>query len=304
MRILSIDGGGIRGLIPAIILDRIELQTGKRICDLVDLIAGTSTGGIIAAGVAGGIAMSELRTLYRRKGSVIFSKGFGKVVSSLGGLADEEYSAAGLEACLKELLGDRKLSEVAIDVLITSCDLAGQPVMFSRRRARRSPAYDFFLRDVARATSAAPSYFPPAEITAVGADLTLNLVDGGLAANQPAMCALADALRAKTPLDEISVVSIGTGFSPQPMSLSQARRCGLLNGARGIIRLALDGPGAATDYQCEASLEDRYYRLQPMLARPVAMDAVDADSMALLEDTAMRICDAREFEQVLMALAA
>ena len=303
MRIISIDGGGIRGLIPATVLATIERLAGRPIGQLCDLVAGTSTGGIIAAAIGAGIPMDSVRRLYRKQGPQIFSKGLGKQLSSLGGLTDEKYSPDGLERSLQELFGERKLSEASPEILITSCDLAGQPLFFKSRKARQNPVYDYLLRDVCRATSAAPTFFPPAEVMDLGRNLTLNLLDGGLAANNPAMCAITEALRQHmAPLDAVTVLSLGTGFSPTPMTIEQARHCGVLTGGPGILRLVFEGPGHAVNTQCATLLQERYMRLQPVLPQTTAMDATDDPTMAMLEDVARQVTQSPGFDRALNAL--
>lgn len=299
-RILSIDGGGMRGLIPATILAAIERRAGKPVAQLFDLVAGTSTGGIIAAAIAAGIPMDRVRQLYREQGLEIFSRGLGHVIDSLGGLADEKYPADGIERCLQSLFQDRRLSETHTDLLITSCTLSGEPHFFKSRKAKLDPAEDYLLADVCRATSAAPTYFPPAEIVDVAKSMTRYLVDGGLVANNPAMCAVTEAYKREELFPWL--LSIGTGADNAGMTINQARRCGLLNGGPGIIKMVFNGPGNAVDCQCREFLGPQYFRFQPTLPRPMEMDATDESSMATLEGLAARICESPEFEQALGAL--
>ena len=98
MKVLSIDGGGIRGLIPALVLAEIERRTGRRIADLVDMIAGTSTGGILACALAkpDPLPAAEVASLYVEEGPRIFDRSLLKQITSLGGYLDERYSDTGL----------------------------------------------------------------------------------------------------------------------------------------------------------------------------------------------------------------
>jgi patatin-like phospholipase/acyl hydrolase len=299
-RILSIDGGGIRGLIPATILTNLERRAGKPVGQLFDLVAGTSTGGIIAAAIAASIPMDRVRDLYRKQGEEIFSRSAAKRLASLGGLTDEKYPADGLERCLRSLFQDRRLSETSPDLLITSCTLSGAPHFFKGRKAKKDAAEDYFLVDVCRATSAAPTYFPPAEITDVAGQVTRCLVDGGLVANNPAMCAVAEAYKRGELFPWL--ISIGTGADETPISIKDARHCGLLSGGTGVIKMVFNGPGNAVDYQCRGFLGEQYFRLQAALPGPMGMDATDESSMAILEDLTSRICESPEFERVMKAL--
>ncbi|GFK94765.1 hypothetical protein NNJEOMEG_02612 [Fundidesulfovibrio magnetotacticus] len=298
-RILSIDGGGMRGLIPATILATMERLAGKPIGHLVDLVAGTSTGGIIAAAVAAGIPMERVRRLYREQGREIFARDIGHVIDSLGGLADEKYPATGLDRCLGALFQDRKLSDASTELLVTATTLSGAPMMFKRRKARRDQAEDFLLTDVCRATSAAPTYFPPAEISDLAQARTHYLADGGLVANNPAMCAVAEGFKGGEPFP--TLVSLGTGADDSSLTIKAARHLGLLNAA-GVLKMVFNGPGAAVDYQCRELLGDQYHRLQPTLPGPMELDATDESSLALLEELAAQVCESPEFERACKAL--
>jgi hypothetical protein len=138
--VLSIDGGGIRGLIPALVLAEIETRTGKSVADCFDLIAGTSTGGILALGFARGdgsgrpgYTAKDLAGIYQTRGKEIFSRSLWKGATSLGGLADELYSHKGLDAVLEEYFGNEPLGAALTHTLISSYDIQNrQPVFFTR----------------------------------------------------------------------------------------------------------------------------------------------------------------------------
>jgi hypothetical protein len=207
--VLSIDGGGIFGLIPAMVLAEIEAQTGKACADLFDLIAGTSTGGIIACGLAARVPASQLVELYRDHGGEIFSRGLGWEVTSGNGLAAPKYSAAVLERYLVQVLGDKMLSDSAthVEVPATLCGPHTQPFWFSSWSGQ-----NFKLRDVARATSAAPYYFPPAIISPEDGD-PLTFADGGLFANNPEVDAALAAMSIWPDDHNLFVLSLGCGYS-------------------------------------------------------------------------------------------
>ena len=186
-RILSIDGGGIRGLIPAVVLDRVEQRVGRPIADCFDLIAGTSTGGIIAvaltrAGEDGRPRWSaaEVIELYESQGPRIFDRSLFQALSSGFGIEDEKYPRANLEAALDHYLGDARLRDALTDLLIAAYETEQRfPFFFKRRRAREDPAYDFPIADVAYATSAAPTYFEPLKLETDTVD-HFSLIDGGV----------------------------------------------------------------------------------------------------------------------------
>ena len=200
MKVLCIDGGGIRGLIPALVLAEIERRTGRRIAELVDLVAGTSTGGVLACALtrpgpdgAPLYSAEELAGIYVEEGPAIFRRSLLKRVFSVGGWVDERYEDDGLNAALERYLGEERLSGALCDVFVTAYDIHDRFAFFFRSaRARTDPAYDFPLVRVARATAAAPTYFEPAEVTDVAGARTYPLIDGGMYAVNPSMCAYAD----------------------------------------------------------------------------------------------------------------
>jgi uncharacterized protein len=200
-RLLSIDGGGIRGLIPAIVLAHIEEQTRKPICELFDAIAGTSTGGILALGLTkpGGDLSTRAQALvelYRLRGREIFAESFLRravygLVDRLpvganpnqhlfglprhvapSDLFDPKYPATGRQVVMRDFFGATKLTDATARVFITSYDTYGrEPVFFVSRRADAvddryydAVAEGITMVDAAMATSAAPTYFPPHKV--------------------------------------------------------------------------------------------------------------------------------------------
>ncbi len=302
MLILSLDGGGIRGLIAATVLENLEADTGKLTREIFEGVAGTSTGGIIACAVAAGIPMSKIKALYKDKAEVIFTSGFLKELESVGGLTDEKYNPEGLEDCLLDLFGDAKLSQSPIRLLVPACDLAGQPVLFRSESAKQDLMFDFFLRDVCRATSAAPTFFPPAKIKSMAGTASFPLMDGGLAANQPAMCAIIDAM-GRAALPNITLVSLGTGWTPEVRTLNEAENCGLLSGGAPLLRIMFSGPGYITDWQCSTLLGmNGYIRLQPVLPSPIEMDTTEEKDLATLELLGNSLCESSDYHR-LVAMA-
>lgn len=293
-RILSIDGGGIRGVIPAKVLIAIEKLTGKRIAEMFDLIVGTSTGGILAAGmcVPGADATSpkypasDLLDLYKVHGREIFNaSALRKVVSLFFG---SEYSADPLEAQLKFYLGEAHLADAVTGLLVTAFDMhAGEAWFFSRKGARVRPDRNYLLRDVARATSAAPTYFPPFRFVSSDANGPV-LVDGGVFANNPALCAWVDEHEHIQADTDVLILSLGTGSVPHPVRFDRARRWGKLDWAQPAIGAFLDGQSDTSEYQLSQLLDDDHYlRLQVRL--PVENEALDdasADNIAALETAA------------------
>jgi patatin-like phospholipase/acyl hydrolase len=206
VKILSIDGGGMRGIVPAMVLAKIEEMTSKPICKLFDVISGTSTGGIISLILTRPSAdnkdlpayrAEELVDLYTLNGKKIFSKDKLHMITSLNGILDEKYCSEGIESVLKAYLGTSKLSQCLTNVLIPTYDMEQRkPFFFKSWNAKNlnKKDYDFYMWQVARATSAAPTYFEPFKLEMKIRDSVncYSLIDGGVFANNPAMCAYID----------------------------------------------------------------------------------------------------------------
>ena len=276
VRILSIDGGGIRGIIPGLVLAEIERRCGKPVSELFDLVAGTSTGGIIALGLTRAgkdgkpmYAAADLVDLYRRNGARIFSRSVWHRMYAVGNLAEEKYPASGIESVIEEYLGDARLKDALTEVLITAYEIERrQPWFFKRRHARSRAGHDFPIAQVARATSAAPTYFEPCRIdTADGTDY-FAMIDGGMFANNPAMCAYVEALRRNPEATDFLVVSLGTGEMTRPIHWEDAKGWGLLGWARPLLGVIFDGVSDTVSYQLKQVLlpgpdgRRRYYRFQ------------------------------------------
>jgi uncharacterized protein len=290
VKILAIDGGGIRGLIPAVVLADLERRTGRRTAEMFDLIAGTSTGGILACGLtrpdengAPTFTAADLIGLYESEGPEIFHASLVKRIESVGGYVDERYDDRGLNAALARYLDGTRLSQAVTDLFITAYEIERREAFFFRSaRARTDPAYDFSFVDAARATSAAPTYFEPARVSDVGGAASYALVDGGVFALNPAMCAYADLL-ATGRRDEVDlVVSLGTGAHTRRLAYEDVRGWGQLEWARPLIDVVFDGLAQTVDFELGSLLgPDRYVRLQTRLTE--ASDDLDDASDRNLE---------------------
>lgn len=296
--VLSIDGGGIRGIIPALMLARIEEATGLRTAEMCDLVAGTSTGGILALalsvpGESGGPRYSarELVDLYALRGREIFSRSFWRGVHSVAALADEKYSAEPLEGILWEYLGDWTVEDAATRVLVSAYEIESRCPWFFKSW---SGAGRFCLmRDAARATSAAPTYFEPAEIPAGPLTERLALIDGGVYLNNPAMSAYAEARRLWPEDGRIVVISLGTGEATRPIPCAEARDWGAVGWIAPLLSTMFDGQSDAVDYQLRQILRGDYLRIQGRL--DLAMDDMDnasASNIQALEVEANRMARA------------
>ncbi|HQT92841.1 MAG TPA: patatin-like phospholipase family protein [Candidatus Kryptobacter bacterium] len=279
-RILSLDGGGIRGIITASLLHRLGSEprlTG--FLEKVDLLAGTSTGGLLALALANGVTPGEMRDIYAKEGSYIFWDTLIHDVKSLWRIIGAGYSNKHLEDVLLRVFGDTTLDQLKKRVLITAFDLSNGAADIRRRSWKPKIFHNFEGEDsdgkqpaykVGLYTSAAPTYFPT----------TGGYVDGGVFANNPSMCALAqsqDLRFFETPrLGDVVMLSLGTGSS---LTFIEGKRhdWGYAQWVRPILNLMLDGVAGLADYECKQMLKDNYHRLAPVFPHDVSvpMDAAD-----------------------------
>ena len=291
MRVLSIDGGGIRGLIPALVLAEVERRAGRRVFELFDLIAGTSTGGILACGLCAPdpLPASRLVRLYEEEGPEIFDRSIFQRIRTADGLLDEKYDSEALDSILDRFLADKRLSETRPDLLVPAYDTAEPgPYLFKTTEARRSADDDFPLSVVARATAAAPTYFEPAAVDGRA------LVDGGVFAVNPAMSAYVEALRSGRTGATV-LLSLGTGQRTRRRTFADIKDWGLLEWARPLLDVVFDGISDAVDHQLRNLLADeRYWRLQVELtAASDDLDDASADNLRRLREHGEELIAAR-----------
>jgi predicted acylesterase/phospholipase RssA len=309
LRVLALDGGGIRGVIPSTLLAEIEQKTGKRIAEMFDLIAGTSTGGILALGLTmpdpndaakPRYRAEDLVAMYAEKGSAIFGLSLAHRLLTIFGLFGSKYSVRGLDKTLRTYFGDSRLKDAVAEVLITSYDLEQRDSWFlARHKARQdSASNDFPMVQVARATSAAPTYFRPERLTV---DPPTAMVDGGVHSNNPAMCAWVETVKLHGAQD-IVLVSIGTGRVKTPISYAKARAWGLIGWVRPLIGIFMDGVAATVEHELDWLLtpkdgEQRYFRFQAELPPGMgSMDDVSPEHIAALKQQAQLIIDSNKSE--------
>lgn len=310
-KVLAIDGGGIRGVIPGAILDHLEQKLGRPIADMFDLIVGTSTGGILAAGLTvpkgngqPKLSAADMLKLYAERGDEIFSRSFWDGLTSLNGLSDELYSEKPLEKLLKAYLGDAKLTDCIKPVVITSYDIERrEPYFFKTTRARESRDRNHLLRDVARATSAAPTYFSPAPVKSLAARPTRRvLVDGGVFVNNPGLVGYIEAAAMGHAPGDIMVMSLGTGVATRPVPYEKAKDWGALGWVRPIISVMMDGQADSADYHLRMLLpgknaRQRYFRFDTELDLALDdLDAANSGNIAALKSEAAQIIDSQKSE--------
>jgi patatin-like phospholipase/acyl hydrolase len=213
-RILSIDGGGLLGTLPASFLAAIEEQTKQPIGNFFDLIAGTSTGGIIAIGLGMGMRASEILDLYVEQGPIIFGQVYGRFGNWVRrrhrfarSLIRAKYNPAHLKAALTDILGDKKLCDSTRRLLIPAWNPTARDVYIYKtpHHERLRTDYRVLAVDVALATAAAPTYFPRHF-----SEHDVGLLDGGVWANNPIAIAVVEAISMMNwPGHELCVLSLG-----------------------------------------------------------------------------------------------
>ncbi len=300
-RILSIDGGGIRGIIPAGVLSELERRTGRPTAECFDLIVGTSTGGILALGLTRPNASGKpfytarkLMELYEKHGEEIFSRSFWKGMSSVGGAVDERYDHKPFERVLDRYFQEEILGNALKPVLLSSYDIENRSPFFfkSWKEEMRSVS----MKAAARATSAAPTFFEPAPV-AIGRK-KVYLIDGGVFVNNPAVSAYAEARRLFPDETDLLVVSLGTGELIRPIPYREARSWGLVQWAIPMLNVVFDGVSDAVDYQLKHLLGERFFRFQVSLERasddmdnvhPSNIDALKQEAKTLIRKEKARL---------------
>lgn len=302
IKILSIDGGGIRGILPAGILAEIEKRTAQPASALFDLMAGTSTGGILVLGLTKpklgttepACTAAELVDFYHRWGPAIFSRPFLYRLGSGDGLLRARYPDSPIEQVLSNFFGSARLRDAITPLFIPSYEIRMRtPFFFRSMMARKSQDYDFAMCDVARSTSAAPTYFPPKLLENSGTHGSYVLIDGGVYANNPALCAYVEAKVQFPAARQITVVSLGTGAVARSRAEAAPQNWGIAQWARPILDTVLGGISSTVDYQLAQLLPSRmdgtsrYYRIQPTLsAGHDSMDNAAAGNLKALQTVA------------------
>jgi uncharacterized protein len=324
VRILSIDGGGIRGIIPAMVVK--ELLGVLKAQDVFHIITGTSTGGIIACGLAKPtpIDVNDIVDLYVKHGGEIFKKG---ILDKFHFLHGAEYQPNALENYLGSKFSQVWLSDIQnVELLVPSYaiglpdDTQSLPMFFRSWQARgrslgsgaTKEEYDFQLQSVCRATSAAPTYLPPAVIRNRAAQ-SFTMIDGGVFANNPTLCAIVEAHRLYH-AEMFLVVSIGTGHQATRVNTAKAMGWGDLEWAPQLINIFMDGNSQTTHVEMDHLLGPKaHYRFNIPLSSTLpdgttvdaAMDDASPANIAALQTLAQELIqkEAIRFAEVRQKLA-
>ena len=296
-RVLSIDGGGIRGIIPAMVVAHIERKMGKPAHELFDLMVGTSTGGILALGLSRPGASRPVQfsarwvvKLYEEQGANIFEYSLWRKLRTVGGILDEAYSHEVLEGILGKYFAGATLGDCKTPTMVTSYDIQNRRTVFLKSWY----ADHQLVRccDAARATSAAPTYFEPKPLDT--GDVASVLIDGGIFMNSPSVSAYAEA-RKLFPDEPIAVLSLGTGELTRPIAFGEARTWGSALWVMSLLDCMFDGVSKAADHQMQLFLGERYQRLQTSLeSASDDMDDASEENIRNLKRTARELINANE----------
>jgi patatin-like phospholipase/acyl hydrolase len=278
IRVLSIDGGGIRGLIAAVILQDMEKRLNKPVSKVFDLVAGTSTGGLIAIALTAPLAedrprysASKVVDLYIEQGREIFSASFWHRLKTIGGLLGPKYQSHGLRRVLQDHLGDLRLSETLIPTLITGYHIEGQSgVEFFSEDAKDHPEdKDCLMYQVGMATSAAPIYFESVDIDFAWGKL-LSVADGALYKHNPALLAYTNA-KTMYPDRKVELYSIGTGQASAEDVSRELKGRGLISWLSPIVKHIVIGGSDADQAVLHRLLnidgQNNYFRLDVRIGR-------------------------------------
>ncbi|MBE9200151.1 MULTISPECIES: patatin-like phospholipase family protein [unclassified Nodularia (in: cyanobacteria)] len=370
-RILSLDGGGIRGVIGATMLAAIEKKLNQPLNKSFDLIAGTSTGSILAAGIAAGLTSKEIIEIYKDNGSIIFPYKSRFSLQRLPlllkyGLSAPKYSDDGLAKVLRDTLGQTKLLDISDPLLlIVAYDtITRESIVF--KSWREDPSYgNVPLWEACLCSSSAPTFFPAHKLDkringtaqcATGDTITLceqgssinniyndaqiritsgagqgqtrsikkyegtkrralinspwenipdhtssysiksiySAIDGAVAANNPSSCAVAEALRLGHKIEDISVLSIGTGNLTRIIPFEKAQSWGLIQWAQPIISVLLDASSNVNEYITNKIIQERVLRLQFKLDRELTGKPLNDDIDDVSQENINNLIEAAE----------
>lgn len=318
VRVLSIDGGGIRGLIAALVLVELRRRLRSRgesrhFSRLFDLIAGTSTGALVALGLAvpgsgsngarysgePAFEIDDIAELYACRGPDIFPRHKFESLRAVAQAFGDKYDARNLYRVLTELFGDVTIQDSLTNVLVTSYDTESmEPFIIKKRPQKRGKPADlnFYMRDAARASSAAPTYFEPAFISPLPENgRRYCLVDGGVFANNPAMCAYVEARKIFPKAARYVIVSIGTGRTKTSFPYPEIRGWGFVDWIRPskgtpLAMIMGSGQSESANHQLSRLPSVQYFRIDGFLDPGTDhIDDASAENIRYMRDVAARI---------------
>lgn len=328
--ILSLDGGGIRGLIPTLILKDLyrrieELEAGRTgasrlvfgsrkarpIHSYFDLITGTSTGAIIALAMTSpsrsgeseelppaarepAYTLDDIENVYQSHGRDIFPRGGFNNLRALAHAFEAKYHPHTLRHLLESYFGDTTIDEALTEVIVPAYETVLRRAFFFKRSGRRR----FRMRDVALATTAAPTYFPPALIRTVPDDgRSYSFIDGGVFANNPALCGYVEARELMPERRQFIVLSLGTGITNRRFTYEEIRKWGYLDWVSPVHGVPLtsmmqDSQSEVVTHQLQLLPEVDVYRINaPLEQVSEEMDDATPKNLGRMRDKAEEIIE-------------
>jgi uncharacterized protein len=276
MKILCIDGGGIRGIFAIAILQALEEEVGHPVGKLFDAVAGTSTGAIIAASVSLNKKMKEVHESYMLYGEKIFKR------QAKVGLFKSVYSDRSLRHLLKKSFGDLELKDIFTPLLIPAVDITHGKPFIHRSNFGNPENGDLSIKlwDAVLSSCSAPVYFPPNKI----GEEYLS-IDGGLWANNPSLVGLTEAVYYfHKGMEEIQILSLGTGLQNIDFTIDKDKYWGInqwlpfnlpsMKVTPKLLDLALHLSSESVSYHCQLLLKQHYLRINEELGEEVPFDDV------------------------------
>lgn len=303
LKLLSLDGGGVRGVLTVPVLTFLEEQLKKPLWQCFDYICGVSTGAFQATALTMPQARpaSALSDLYTRYASTIFSRHWYSTVTNPYGMSEATYGAEGIEGALMATYSYHTLSEAKTPTMVLAYDCdASQAVYFQSW----APSGQYLLKDVLRASSAAPTYFPPAQIKIAG-QAARTFIDGGMVANNPVLDCMVEACRREgANVRDCTVLSVGTGMVERKYAYNDLNSWGKLSWVVPALDITMDGSSDLDDYRMGQIMPDaQYLRCQTRLpaalgtldnadpANLAALTAAGEHMVVAMRDKLMAFCD-------------
>ncbi len=289
VRLLTFDGGGMRGLISLKIAEEIKSRLGwESLSDGVEWFGGSSTGSIVATGLANGLPCERMESIYTDEGPKIFAKSWWR---KLWSFREELYDDAAFVSSLQGHFRNNTVETLRRDIVVLTNDIEGGegrapgPIVFNSGLEEQQ---NIPLWTIPRASSSAPTYFKPFYGFAGH-----SLIDAGTVANMPTQTAIAAILELyddemyKKVRDNIKIVSIGTGIIEKPMSRKESHSMGFLDWAPKITPLMMQDATKLQVANLERTYRDNFVRLDPVLGRSIRLDSATPGDFSYMEQVSM-----------------
>lgn len=261
-RVLSLDGGGARGIFTASFLHQLEKHVGA-LQDRFDLVVGTSTGGIIAVGLGKGLNMGEILALYNKEIPNIFERPLSWKIKTGWGILGPKYDNNNLARIIRKYIGNSYIDEAKVRFITTSYNTDNSDVILIDSKDNTHWGFD----DAAISTACAPTYFPSYR----------GMIDGGVYASNPVLIGLIEGIKAGYSLQDIAILNVGTGYSERGYNTSSwgKKQWVFTNGGSPILNVMFDGVSEKDSYIAGKLLGESYIYINPKLERKYPMDTVD-----------------------------